>query len=138
MAYRQFYIDHEKQQHGPPPLHPRLYCHLFEISIAHDPNDRTWRLAVHPPATMGMAQHYWNVVKTLFYPDHQFHATHPKPPAIFAEFNRNPKQFVDNVKYVSLDFAEFEYTADSLVIYPVLLIANEGNNIHVVNQADDE
>ncbi|KAJ7578423.1 hypothetical protein C8J56DRAFT_897985 [Mycena floridula] len=133
MAYRPFYIAHKKQ-HGQPPLQSQLYCRLLDIAeTSRSPDDTTWRLAVCPPVTMGIARHYWNVIKKTFYPNHEFHPTHPRPPVIFAEFNQDPKQFVDVENWVSIDFGEFEHMADGLVIYPNLIVANQGNDIHVVN-----
>ncbi|KAJ7582437.1 hypothetical protein C8J56DRAFT_894346 [Mycena floridula] len=92
-----------------------LYCHLVSPQTdLRGSNDSTWKLVIRPPAIMGMAQHYWNLVKTTLFPSETFHLTHPKPSIIVADFPEDLTHLVDDVNYIAIHFSKYNHVPNIL------------------------
>ncbi|KAJ7590260.1 hypothetical protein C8J56DRAFT_888429 [Mycena floridula] len=99
-------------------------------ALTRQDDDDVWALVVSPPHQAGFARHYWNVVQSVLLPNVTFHATHPQPPLIIAQFTHDPSHLSDDQNYVTLDFLRFEVVDGTIVLYPFMVVANQGQDIH--------
>ncbi|KAJ7574190.1 hypothetical protein C8J56DRAFT_1057935 [Mycena floridula] len=137
MSKRPYHIAYIKE-HGCAPACHDFYCRLIDRSdLAAGAYNPTNKLNVYPPATKGMAHHYWKFVKETLYPNTEFHSIHPKPPLILAEFPWNYGFLSDPYGCVHIQFEEMKYTKFGLIIYPILVVTDQDKVIHDISIHDD-